>query len=88
VEKLNVDTFVLGGGIAGMQAALDLADQGYQVALVERKSSIGGKMITLSKVFPINPTRDRSNVSYRQRGFCSTAARKPASLSWTDCSSQ
>jgi heterodisulfide reductase subunit A len=43
---------VVGGGIAGMQAALDLADQGYQVALVEREASIGGKMIALSKVFP------------------------------------
>jgi len=43
---------VVGGGIAGMQAALDLADQGFQVALVEREPSIGGKMITLSKVFP------------------------------------
>jgi len=35
-----------------MQAALDLADQGFQVALLEREPSIGGKMITLSKVFP------------------------------------
>jgi heterodisulfide reductase subunit A len=52
VENLNVEALVLGGGIAGMQAALDLADQGYQVALVEREPSIGGKMITLSKVFP------------------------------------
>jgi len=43
---------VVGGGIAGMQAALDLADQGFQVALLEREPSIGGKMITLSKVFP------------------------------------
>jgi heterodisulfide reductase subunit A len=51
-NKLSVDTLVIGGGIAGMQAALDLADQGYQVALVERKPSIGGKMIGLSKVFP------------------------------------
>lgn len=52
MENLIVDTLVIGGGIAGMQAALDLADQGYQVALVEREPSIGGKMITLSKVFP------------------------------------
>ena len=51
-NKLNVDTLVVGGGIAGMQTALDLGDQGYQVALVERQSSIGGKMIDLSKVFP------------------------------------
>ncbi len=52
MENVNVDTLVIGGGIAGMQAALDLADQGFQVALVEREPSIGGKMITLSKVFP------------------------------------
>jgi heterodisulfide reductase subunit A len=52
LENLHVDTLVVGGGIAGMQAALDLADQGFQVALVEREPSIGGKMITLSKVFP------------------------------------
>jgi len=51
-NNLKVDALVVGGGIAGMQSALDLADQGYQVALVERKSSIGGKMIDLSKVFP------------------------------------
>ena len=52
MESLNVDALVVGGGIAGMQASLDLADQGFQVALVEREPSIGGKMITLSKVFP------------------------------------
>jgi heterodisulfide reductase subunit A-like polyferredoxin len=52
VKDVQVDTLVLGGGIAGMQAALDLADQGYQVALVEKEASIGGKMIALSKVFP------------------------------------
>ena len=52
MQNLQVDTMVIGGGIAGMQAALDLADQGYRVALVEKQPSIGGKMITLSKVFP------------------------------------
>ncbi len=51
-KTMEVDVLVVGGGIAGMQASLDLADQGYQVALVERKPSIGGKMIGLSKVFP------------------------------------
>ena len=51
-ENRQVNTLVVGGGIAGMQAALDLADQGYQVALVEKEASIGGKMIALSKVFP------------------------------------
>jgi heterodisulfide reductase subunit A len=52
LEKIQVDTLVVGGGIAGMQSALDLADQGYRVALVEKDPSIGGKMIALSKVFP------------------------------------
>jgi heterodisulfide reductase subunit A len=52
LENLHVDALVVGGGIAGMQATLDLADHGFQVALVEREPSIGGKMITLSKVFP------------------------------------
>lgn len=51
-QKLQVDALVVGGGIAGMQSALDLADQGYRVALVEKEASIGGKMIALSKVFP------------------------------------
>jgi heterodisulfide reductase subunit A-like polyferredoxin len=45
---------VVGGGIAGMQASLDLADQGYRVYLVERKSAIGGHMAQLDKTFPTN----------------------------------
>jgi len=48
----NFDTLVVGGGIGGLQAALDLGDQGYKVAVVEKDASIGGKMIRLSKVFP------------------------------------
>jgi heterodisulfide reductase subunit A len=52
LKNFQVDALVVGGGIAGMQSALDLADQGYQVALVEKEASIGGKMIALSKVFP------------------------------------
>ena len=46
------DALVVGGGIAGMQSALDLADQGLKVMLVERGPSIGGHMIALAKVFP------------------------------------
>ncbi len=45
---------VVGGGIAGMQAALDLADTGFYVYLVERSSSIGGVMSQLDKTFPTN----------------------------------
>jgi heterodisulfide reductase subunit A len=51
-EKLQADVLVVGAGIAGLQASLDLADQGYSVVLVERQPSIGGVMINLSKVFP------------------------------------
>ena len=49
---LQLDAVVVGGGIAGMQSALDLADLGYEVGVIEREPSIGGKMIALSKVFP------------------------------------
>ncbi len=43
---------IIGGGIAGMQAALDIAEAGHQVVLVEREASIGGKMAQLDKTFP------------------------------------
>ncbi|MFA8436583.1 MAG: CoB-CoM heterodisulfide reductase HdrA2 [Marinifilaceae bacterium] len=43
---------VIGGGVAGIQAALDLADQNYQVYLVEKEPSIGGKMAQIDKTFP------------------------------------
>ena len=45
---------VIGGGITGMQAALDLADSGYKVYLVERSPAIGGVMAQLDKTFPTN----------------------------------
>jgi heterodisulfide reductase subunit A-like polyferredoxin len=45
---------VVGGGIAGMQASLDLADQGFKVHLVEARSAIGGHMAQLDKTFPTN----------------------------------
>jgi len=45
---------VVGGGIAGMQSALDLADSGYFVYLIEKSSAIGGTMSQLDKTFPTN----------------------------------
>ena len=45
-------SLVIGGGIAGIQSALDLANSGYEVVLVERSPSIGGHMIQLSETFP------------------------------------
>ena len=50
--KVNPHTLVLGGGIAGIQAALELADAGYPVYLVEREPSIGGHMAQYDKTFP------------------------------------
>ncbi|MDY7077751.1 MAG: CoB--CoM heterodisulfide reductase iron-sulfur subunit A family protein [Chloroflexota bacterium] len=48
------DTLVIGGGIAGIQAALDLAEMGMRVHLVEKGPSIGGLMAQLDKTFPTN----------------------------------
>ena len=45
---------VVGGGIAGMQAALDLADSGFFVYLIEKSPAIGGVMAKLDKTFPTN----------------------------------
>ena len=53
-QKKIGSVMVVGGGIAGMQAALDLANSGYYVYLVERSSSIGGVMSQLDKTFPTN----------------------------------
>ncbi|HIJ16394.1 MAG TPA: FAD-dependent oxidoreductase, partial [Thermoplasmata archaeon] len=43
---------VVGGGISGLQSALDLADSGYKVYLIEKQPSIGGVMAQLDKTFP------------------------------------
>ena len=50
--KVNPATLVVGGGIAGLQATLELADAGYRVYLVEREPSIGGHMAQFDKTFP------------------------------------
>ena len=51
---MNEDVLVIGGGVSGIQAALDLADMGVQVHLVEKEPSIGGRMAQLDKTFPTN----------------------------------
>ena len=52
--KVQGSVMVVGGGIAGMQASIDLADSGYYVYLVERSSAIGGLLSQLDKTFPTN----------------------------------
>jgi heterodisulfide reductase subunit A len=51
-DKTLRGALVIGGGIAGIQAALDLAEAQFQVYLVERSPSIGGTMAKLDKTFP------------------------------------
>lgn len=53
-EKMVGSVLVAGGGIAGMQAALDMANSGYYVYLMEKESVIGGMMAKLDKTFPTN----------------------------------
>ena len=52
LRALDHDVLVVGAGTAGMEAALSLGDMGYRVLLVEKNSSVGGRTILLSKVFP------------------------------------
>jgi len=53
-KKTSGSVMVVGGGIAGMQSALDLANSGYYVYLIEKSSAIGGIMSQLDKTFPTN----------------------------------
>ena len=53
-KKVMGSVLVIGGGISGMQSALDLANSGYYVYLAEEKSAIGGMMAQLDKTFPTN----------------------------------
>ncbi len=48
------DVLVVGGGISGIQASLDLASAGFQVTLVDKGPAIGGRMAQLDKTFPTN----------------------------------
>jgi len=51
-KEVIPEALVIGAGIAGMQAALDIADKGFKVHLVEKESCIGGHMAQLDKTFP------------------------------------
>ena len=53
-QSVRGSVMVVGGGIAGMQASLDLADSGFFVHLVEKTPAIGGVMSQLDKTFPTN----------------------------------
>jgi len=53
-KNITGAVMVVGGGIAGMQASLDLANSGYYVYLVEKTPAIGGVMSQLDKTFPTN----------------------------------
>jgi heterodisulfide reductase subunit A len=53
-EALQGSVMVVGGGIAGMQAALDIAGAGFYVYLIEKSPAIGGAMAQLDKTFPTN----------------------------------
>ena len=52
--EINGAVAVVGGGIAGMQAALDMADSGFYVYIIEKSPAIGGAMAQLDKTFPTN----------------------------------
>jgi heterodisulfide reductase subunit A len=52
IVKINPNTLVVGGGVAGIQAALEIADSGRHVYMVEREPSIGGHMAQFDKTFP------------------------------------
>jgi heterodisulfide reductase subunit A-like polyferredoxin len=53
-EEVVGSVLLVGGGIAGIQASLDLANAGYYVHLVEKQSAIGGTLAQLDKTFPTN----------------------------------
>jgi len=48
------DVLIVGAGISGMQSALDIADKGYKVVIIDKTSTIGGAMVKLDKTFPTN----------------------------------
>ena len=53
-KNVSGSVMIIGGGITGMQSALDLANSGYYVYVLEKSSAIGGMMSQLDKTFPTN----------------------------------
>ncbi|KYK34963.1 MAG: hypothetical protein AYK22_04365 [Thermoplasmatales archaeon SG8-52-3] len=53
-RTIQADVLIIGAGISGMQAALDVADKGYKVVIIDKTSTIGGAMVKLDKTFPTN----------------------------------
>ncbi|MBU0497104.1 MAG: CoB--CoM heterodisulfide reductase iron-sulfur subunit A family protein [Candidatus Thermoplasmatota archaeon] len=53
-RAIQSDVLIIGAGISGMQAALDVADKGYKVVIIDKTSTIGGAMVKLDKTFPTN----------------------------------
>jgi heterodisulfide reductase subunit A len=51
---INADVLIIGAGISGMQSALDIADKGYKVVIIDKTATIGGSMVKLDKTFPTN----------------------------------
>jgi heterodisulfide reductase subunit A len=51
---INSDVLIIGAGISGMQSALDIADKGYKVVIIDKTATIGGSMVKLDKTFPTN----------------------------------
>jgi len=66
-ENVTGSVLVVGGGIAGMQSALDLANSGYYVYLLEKSPSIGGVMSQLDKTFPTNDCEILRHMCCRRR---------------------
>ncbi len=79
--KVNGAVLVVGGGIAGIQAALDLADSGYKVYLAERRAAIGGVMAILDKTLGTEgPLKGRAEINslYKGCGLCVASCRSGA----------
>jgi heterodisulfide reductase subunit A len=81
IVKINPNVLIVGGGVAGIQAALEIADSGNRVYLVERQPSIGGHMAQFDKTFP---TLDCSACILTPKMFSVGSHPKITLLTWSD----